>query len=406
MRTQPTPTSDPEADPFAQQISDAGRLKRPQDEPVAHGNPAGDDTVAHLGNAGAAAGQAAGHTTAADEASKIAEHEARETPNSGKSALSLREVFLRSVTDLAATLSQLNDLLREQRTSTRFDRRKALLLLVLLAFADTALNATAAILNGDHPILAVISFIGIAAAIVAHGWFCGYNFRRAYDAIRNGPPPRAAIDLHAQSAFAKPSDKYRMISMIVFLLIGVVLAGWGVAQLRVESGFTPVFGLFSALVNIGAACLAFMTTDHAKNLLTSVQLELGEARTRLAEEDARVDHALALEALTNGAIDAAVHRVAAQIENVAMHTDLAFNAAPETYGTLTKPAARPRLDTTTVTSQAIRTTPRRSRVHLDDATSHAPDSGTEAGPATDAAEGFDPEADALRQAEQAITGSH
>jgi hypothetical protein len=150
----------------------------------------------------------------------------------------------------------------------RFTSRKRLLLTVGVVGGEVALNSAAAYQEGDPMVLAVLSFIGVGAAVAGIGWL--------------GAQLREAIDQHRYGALAPPADMpaslahtwslargWRPAFWFAVALVGLttVSLGIAVAVLRNDAGSVAIYGVFTAVTVLGATAVSYCGHDPVADLL-------------------------------------------------------------------------------------------------------------------------------------------
>lgn len=182
-------------------------------------------------------------------------------------------------------------LLGGRRRRNAFTKIKALVLTVAIVAGEVAINASAGLQSGDPLVLAVTSFIGVGAATAGVGWL-GAVLRRAADELSypKEVPDRAA-EVGAEHFYG--ASTLRAVARMVGALLGIALLAMGVsvALVRYSTDSGPYFGVFSALLVVGAAAVAFMAEDPVADLLDALDGDVEGAGAEVeALTDARAAH--------------------------------------------------------------------------------------------------------------------
>ncbi len=225
--------------------------------------------------------------------------------------------------------------LLQRTTRGKWSMAKAILLIVILGVSDTALNASASIAGGDPIWLSVAEFAGVAAAAVGVGWLVGHLLSRLISAHRAGEVPDDAAALGIESFYRRRGDR-SLISALCLLLAGVTgLLCWGVADLRVEAQMSWVYGMFTAVVSVGAAAVTYVAEDPIGKFIDAQLAELKRIEDRLAELTGQVDRARGLEAELGTELTRLAIHAGASAEVIRLQGEFEIQFAhPEIYGHL------------------------------------------------------------------------
>lgn len=171
-----------------------------------------------------------------------------------------------------------------------FTARKRLLLTVLIVLGEVALNADAAYQEGDPLVMALLSFLGVGAAVAGVGWL-GAQLRDALDQHRFGAlevpescPPSLA------NRFGAPKGWWPVLAFSGGLVLTTtVLLGLAVAVLRADAGSVAIYGVFTAVTVLGATAVSYCGHDPVADLLEHLDGRLGILDAGMAGPEAAVE---------------------------------------------------------------------------------------------------------------------
>lgn len=316
-------------------ITTAGGLRTVQDPPVLHDAAVPPDKQFRVGQTLQKSGQAVSGNALAAGMGAIAKLQAGLQTASAAVALRQIETLQRLWQVQVEQLAAIERHLTQRTTHGPWSMAKAILLIIVLGLSDTALNASASIAGGDPVWLSVAEFAGVAAAAVGVGWLVGHLLSRLVSAHRAGQVPETAKDLGIDSFYRRPGDRLLMLVLCLLLLAVTGVLCWAVADLRVEAQMSWVYGLFTAVVSIGAAAVAYVAEEPIGKFFAAHHTEVDRTKAQLDALVGHVNHARGLEAeLGTELIGLATHADASAAAIVVQGEFEIQFAHPETYGHL------------------------------------------------------------------------
>jgi hypothetical protein len=155
---------------------------------------------------------------------------------------------------------------------------------------ETYINSQAALASqAEGGFQAVFEFLAISAGTVGIGWWTGARLGELFRAGRAGAVTRIGVTLHAETFFHRPGDAWRTVRLLFVLISTAAASAIAVSALRAAGGDSPVYGLFSAVVSIGAAALTAFTQDPVGDHLKALVVEEAEAQARVDALTAKLD---------------------------------------------------------------------------------------------------------------------
>lgn len=150
----------------------------------------------------------------------------------------------------------------------RFTARKRLLLTILIVLGEVALNADAAYQEGDPLVMALLSFLGVGAAVAGVGWL-GAQLRDALDQHRFGalevPESCPAALAHR---FGPARGWWPVLACSAGLVLSTTILLWlAVSVLRADAGSVAIYGIFTAVTVLGATAVSYCGHDPVADLL-------------------------------------------------------------------------------------------------------------------------------------------
>jgi hypothetical protein len=216
-----------------------------------------------------------------------------------------------------AAISETTVLLQQQFMS-RLDRTrhvvwKVLLIYLVFATGEVALNASSAVSVGEAWYLAVPSFLGLAAGTLAAGWVVGQKIRDAVDRREAGPLPDWAKGRGLEALFqpapgrfsAVPLDLIGWLAALALLAVG---SGVLVSQLRLEAGMSSAWGLLSAALVFVAAAPPYLLRNRVADMYEDAENRAEATRSRMVVEATEMDRHTSAQRLTLAARQAAYHQ--------------------------------------------------------------------------------------------------
>lgn len=201
---------------------------------------------------------------------------AKETPELFRSA---KASIADCRTMKAAVLSRMR--LIQSIAGNRMDRTrgvvwKVIVIYLLLAVGEIALNTSSGVALGEEPALAVVSFVGLAAGAVALGWVVGTRLRDASDRMTAGPIPEEVRN-HPEGTALRPlfipegrgrfaafpfSFWLYSISLLALAVVNGLLVGW----MRDEAGMGALWGPVAAMLVVAAAAPPYLLRNQLADI--------------------------------------------------------------------------------------------------------------------------------------------
>lgn len=197
---------------------------------------------------------------------------------------------------------------------TRLSRHQAAAVLAGVGIGEIALNASAAIGQGDVVWLSILAFLGVGAATIGIGMSAAL-IREAVDQAgyqtESVPPEAAAAGI---GHFFVPARRLRAKWLVSgsTLIFSMVILAVAVGALRETGGFTPLFGIFTAITIIGAGAIAYVNADPVADLFENLDARLCRLDSRIETLCAVVDEHVAASKAAANARAAAVREARAQ----------------------------------------------------------------------------------------------
>lgn len=287
----------------------------PNEEPRSHPSPAPDGSE-FLGAVPVHAGaEAQAQQADADCQVQIGKLAAAETPAAYDAAAD-RSAAARRLRDADVRLIELLQTWCAARLDrTRSTTGKVIVIYVLFALGEVALNAATAVSIGEPPSLAVVSFLGLAAASVGAGWVVGSKVRDAVDRHAAGVVP-PQLEASGLEALFRPASRSRFDSVPIDLwgwfaglLAVAVTSGILVANLRVEAGMSPLWGPVSSALVLVAAAPPYLLRNRAADMYESAQERIKARNGEIDLAALTMDHHTSAQQSTNAARAARPHAV-------------------------------------------------------------------------------------------------
>jgi hypothetical protein len=153
---------------------------------------------------------------------------------------------------------------------------KVILIYLLLALGEVALNTSSGVALGEEPALAVVSFVGLAAGAVALGWVVGTRLRDASDRMTAGPIPeevrnhpegtalRPLFMPEGQGRFAAFPFSFWLysVSLLGLAVVNGLLVGW----MRDEASMGALWGPVAAMLVVAAAAPPYLLRNQVADI--------------------------------------------------------------------------------------------------------------------------------------------
>jgi hypothetical protein len=175
------------------------------------------------------------------------------------------------------------ELLKGRLRRTRLSRNQAGLVLCGVALGEVALNASAAIGQGDVVWLSVVAFVGVGASTIGIG-MAAAGIREGVDQIKY---QRETVPEGAEEAgiahFFVPARRLRATWAVpsVVLVAAMATLGLAVAALRASGGYTSWFGVFTGITIAGAAAISYVNADPVRDLFENLDSDLAKLDQRV-----------------------------------------------------------------------------------------------------------------------------
>lgn len=293
-----------------EQIRAAAETPPSKDEPVAHESPVPSDRESYYASGVAQAATEGREGTLVKGFREIGAAHAQERPGSAYGAAKAVRKAVKSHINHIRRQDRVTSLLNQRLHRVRWSREMGMLLIVILATGEVALNSSALIANGDVVWMAIVAMFGVGVGTIAVAMLGG-PLRRCVDRLRAGEPTKKARKLHLDGYFRRPGDLFELTGYLLVLALVVGGLAVAIAMLRLQSGDTPVYGVFTAIIALGAVVVDYVGEDAVADLLEGLRREGDHLAAARSREEQTLNECHSAQANTQGVFRSTQHEAAA-----------------------------------------------------------------------------------------------
>ena len=236
----------------------------------------------------------------------VAKRAAAETPMAFDAGRATVARFSALAEGAQEAIAQVQGLLTVSLDRTRGVVWKVMAIYVALALGEVFLNTSAAVAQGEVVLVAVASFIGLAA-YAAVGWVVGSTAKDMADRLLRGPCPEAAKGTALESMFRPNGRWYKaatpdLVAWIVVLLLLAYATGALVGNMRAAAGMSTAWGPVAAIVVLAAAAPPYVLRNRACDLIDAAAVRLDVYTAAIDSRVPAMDRHTSAQQLTQAAI--------------------------------------------------------------------------------------------------------